>query len=47
MRYHMPGLCLDDYKHYIVDNLILEGAQEPILDENLSITSAFRVSSGF
>jgi general secretion pathway protein A len=33
MRYHMPGLCLDECKQYIAHHLKLAGAQEPILDE--------------
>lgn len=33
MRYDMPGLCLDDCKHYIVNHLKLADAKEPILDE--------------
>ena len=33
MRYHMPGLCLDECKQYIAHHLKLAGAREPILDE--------------
>ncbi len=33
MRYHMPGLCLDECKQYIAHHFKLAGAQEPILDE--------------
>ena len=33
MRYHMPGLCLDECKQYIAHHLKLAGAQEPLLDE--------------
>ena len=33
IRYHMPGLCLDECKQYIAHHLKLAGAKEPILDE--------------
>ena len=33
MRYNMLGLCLDDCKHYIVDQLKLTDAKDPVLDE--------------
>ena len=33
MRYHMPGLCLDECKQYIAHHFKLTGAKEPILDE--------------
>ena len=33
MRYHMPGLDLNECKQYIRHHLKLAGAQEPILDE--------------
>ena len=33
MRYHMPGLCLDECKQYIAHHLNLAGAREPIFDE--------------
>jgi type II secretory pathway predicted ATPase ExeA len=33
MRYHMPGLCLNECKQYIAHHLNLAGAPEPILDE--------------
>jgi type II secretory pathway predicted ATPase ExeA len=33
IRYHMPGLSLDESKHYVTHHLKLAGAKEPILDE--------------
>ena len=45
MRYHMPGLCLDECKHYIVHHLKLAGAKEPILDDK-AIETVHELSYG-
>jgi type II secretory pathway predicted ATPase ExeA len=33
IRYHMPGLTLDESKHYVTHHFKLAGAKEPIIDE--------------
>jgi type II secretory pathway predicted ATPase ExeA len=45
MRYHMPGLCLDETKLYVTHNLKLAGAAEPILDEH-ALEAVHQVSFG-
>jgi type II secretory pathway predicted ATPase ExeA len=45
MRYHMPGLNLDQSKHYVTHHLKLAGAKEPILDEK-ALEAVHEVSFG-
>jgi type II secretory pathway predicted ATPase ExeA len=45
MRYHMPGLNLDQSKHYLTHHLKLAGAKEPILDEK-ALEAVHEVSFG-
>ena len=45
MRYHMPGLNLDQSKHYIIHHLELAGAKEPIFDEK-ALEAVHEVSFG-
>ncbi|MDH3878108.1 MAG: AAA family ATPase [Desulfobacterales bacterium] len=45
MRYHMPGLALDECKKYISHHLKLAGAAEPILDQS-AIEAVHEISFG-
>lgn len=45
MRYHMPGLALDECKKYISHHLKLAGAVEPILDQS-AIEAVHEISFG-
>lgn len=45
MRYHMPGLNLDQSKHYLTHHLELAGAKEPIFDEK-ALEAVHEVSFG-
>ena len=45
IRYHMPGLCLDECKQYIAHHLKLAGVKEPILDEK-ALEAVYELSFG-
>ena len=45
IRYHMPGLTLEQTKHYVEHHLKLAGAREPFLDEH-AIEAVHQVSFG-
>jgi type II secretory pathway predicted ATPase ExeA len=45
MRYHMPGLNLNESKDYVTHQLKLAGAKEPILDEK-ALEAVHEVSFG-
>jgi type II secretory pathway predicted ATPase ExeA len=45
MRYHMPGLNLDQSKHYVTHHLKLAGAKEPIMNEK-ALEAIHEVSFG-
>lgn len=45
MRYHMPGLCLDETKQYLIHHFKLAGAQEPLLDDH-ALEAVHEVSFG-
>ena len=45
MRYHMPGLSLDECKNYISHHLKLAGAAEPIFDQR-AIEAVYEISFG-
>jgi general secretion pathway protein A len=45
IRYHMPGLSLDETKNYILHHLKLAGAQEPLLNDQ-ALSAVHEVSFG-
>jgi general secretion pathway protein A len=45
IRYHMPGLCLDECRKYISHHLKLAGAAEPILDDR-AVEAVHEISFG-
>jgi len=45
IRYHMPGLSIDECKRYATHHLKLAGAKEPILDEK-ALEAVHEISFG-